>query len=89
VRKILVITIDTEIDRSRDWSIANPPSFRSVLEAIADRLTPLFSRYGARPTYLLSPEVIEDDACVRCLRGLANVELGTHLHGDFVDPGRT
>jgi hypothetical protein len=89
VRKILVITIDTEIDRSRDWSIANPPGFRSVLEAIPDLLTPLFSRYGARPTYLLSPEVMENDACVRCLGALANVELGTHLHGDFVHPDRT
>ncbi|HEY3420771.1 MAG TPA: hypothetical protein VGK23_09480 [Methanomassiliicoccales archaeon] len=82
----LLITIDTEIDKSKDWTVSSDQSFTSVTEGIPDKLTPLFAKYGARPTYLLSPEVIRDDDCLSVLKNLKNCELGTHLHGDMIEP---
>jgi len=85
----LVVSIDTEVDKASDWSISDPPSFRSVVDGIPERLSPLFDRYEAVPTYLLSPEVIENDDAASVLAGLGSrAELGTHLHAQFVEPGR-
>ncbi len=87
--RYLVTTIDTEVDKRADWSISDPASFRSVTEAIPEVLTPLFDRYGVRPTYLLSPEVIENDDCAAALGALGDrAELGTHLHAELVTPHR-
>lgn len=82
----LLVTIDVECDKSPSWHTAVPLRFRGVTEAIPGLLQPLFARYGIRPTYLLSPEVLADDECVAVLRGLRDVELGTHLHGEYVGP---
>ncbi|HEV3229408.1 MAG TPA: hypothetical protein VGY97_08040 [Solirubrobacteraceae bacterium] len=87
--RVLAITIDTEVDKSSSWRIATPPTFRSVTEGIPQLLQPLFSSCGARPTYLLSPEVIEDDDSTAVLSSLGpEAELGTHLHAEFVSPER-
>ena len=89
---ILVVTIDTEVDKDRFWRIANPATFKSITEGVPGILSPLFDRYEVQPTYLLSPEVIEDDASVRELRKLLDrgrAELGSHLHAEFVEPQRT
>jgi hypothetical protein len=88
MRRLLVITIDTEIDKSSDWKVSKDESFRSVLEGIPDRMEPLFRTYGAKGTYLLSSEVMERDDCTSVLRSLPRTELGTHLHGDLVEPFR-
>jgi len=81
------VTIDTEVDKSGDWSIADPPTFWSVTEAIPRLLQPVFRRFGAVPTYLLSPEVIRDSNASYILERLGDeVELGTHLHSEFVPP---
>lgn len=84
----LVITIDTEIDKSPDWRVSANESFFSVLDGIPKKLTPLFNRFGAKPTYLLSSEVMENKDCVSLLGSIDNCELGTHLHGDLVEPQR-
>lgn len=84
----LVITIDTEIDKSINWRIPENETFLSVLKGIPNRLTPLFNQFGAKPTYLLSSEIIENDECVGLLKGVENCELGTHLHGDLLEPQR-
>src|SRR5437867_8904730 len=84
----LVVTVDTEIDRDQNWRIANPASFDSVVEGIPRILTPLFQRYAAKPTYLVSAEVLEDDEAVSALRSIPDAELGTHLHPEFVEPMR-
>lgn len=87
--RALVVSIDTEVDKGPDWRIADPPSFRSVVDGIPNVLSPLFDRYGAVPTYLLSPEVIENDGAAAVLAGLGSrAELGTHLHAQFVEPDR-
>jgi hypothetical protein len=82
----LLITIDTEIDKSRNWTVSSDERFSSVTTGIPERLGKLFSKYGAKPTYLLSPEVIRDDACVSTLRSTNDCELGTHMHGDMIGP---
>jgi hypothetical protein len=88
--RYLIITIDTEVDKQRDWSISPAASFTSVTEAIPTRLTPLFDAYGFKPTYLLSPEVIENRRCAAALASLGDkAELGTHLHSELIAPERT
>ena len=82
----LLITIDTEIDKSRDWKISQDESFTSVTIGIPDKLGSLFSKYHAKPTYLLSPEVILNEECVSTLRSLRDCELGTHMHGEMIGP---
>ena len=82
----LLITIDTEIDKAKDWRVSSSESFSSVTTGIPDKLTKIFSKYGARPTYLLSPEVIRNDECVSILKNLKDCELGTHMHGDMIEP---
>lgn len=88
MQKLMVITIDTEVDKSHDWKVSADETFRSVLEGIPDRLDPLFYSHQAKATYLLSGEVMERDDCADVLRSLKNAELGTHLHGELVEPLR-
>lgn len=82
----LLITIDTEINKSKDWKVSSDESFTSVTIGIPERLGSLFSRYGAKPTYLLSPEVIRNEACASTLRSIKQCELGTHMHGEMIGP---
>jgi hypothetical protein len=85
----LVVTIDTEVDKSADWSVSDPPTFRSVTQALPERMVPLCEQFAVRATFLLSPEVIEDKPCQKTLLALAaSHEMGTHLHGDFIGPNR-
>lgn len=83
---LLVLSIDTECDKGPAWKTQFPLSFRGVEDAIGKRLQPLFENYGVVPTYLLSPEVIRDSASVDYLGSLKQVELGTHLHAEFIEP---
>jgi hypothetical protein len=53
---------------------------------IGERLHPLFQRFGAKPTYLLSPELLRDPGCVERLAALDGCELGTHLHPELAEP---
>ena len=88
--RYIIVTVDTEVDKDKFWRISSPPKFDSVIKGIPDILTPLFRTFGIRPTYLLSYEVIENQKCCDLLLNLGNdVELGTHLHVDFVPPSRT
>ncbi len=88
--KLLAITVDTECDKGPGWRVRYPLSFRGVYEGIGEVLQPLLERYGFRATYLISPEVMEDSRSVSLLKdtGRAGAELGTHLHGEFIEPGR-
>lgn len=87
--RYLLVTIDTEVDKSIDWRISNPVSFNSVTEGVPSTLSPLFEKYGVKPTYLLSPEVLEDKESCAVLADIGpNVELGTHLHPEFIEPER-
>jgi len=83
----LVVSLDTECDKGRKWRLKRPLRFENVLEGVPRRLQPLFDRYGIRATYLLSPEILKDDACADAMRTLeGRAELGTHLHAEFIEP---
>lgn len=84
---VVLITIDTECDHDPRWARSRPLTFRSVTEGIHERLQPLFAGIGAVPTYLLTVEVLENEACLRSLRNIQGPhELGTHLHSAFIAP---
>lgn len=86
-RAYLTVTIDTECDKGARWKCERPIAFTGVTRGIPDRLSPLFRMYAAKPTYLLSPEVMRDAASVETLAALgANADLGSHLHGEFAEP---
>jgi len=89
MRNFFAITIDTEIDRSPDWRISSAETFFSVLKGIPEKLTPLFKKFEAKPTYLLSSEVVENNDCIDVLKNIENCEFGTHLHGDLIEPHKT
>jgi hypothetical protein len=86
-RAFLCVTIDCECDKGPGWRTQRPLAFDGVHVGIAERLHPLFGRFGAKPTYLLSPEVLRDERCVERLSLLEGCELGTHLHGELAEPG--
>jgi len=88
MRIFFVVTIDTEIDRSPDWKVSSDETFFSVLYGIPQKFTPLFNQFRAKPTYLLSSELMENNNCVNIFKNIKNCELGTHLHGDLVEPER-
>jgi len=83
----MTISLDTECDKGDGWAVRQPLSFRNVLEGVPERLQPLFDAHGIKATYLLSPEVLQNEACaalVQALKGQA--ELGAHLHAEFISP---
>ncbi len=82
-----VITIDTEADHSLGWTKSDPLIFKSITEAIPNRLEPLFKKYGAIGTYLLTVEVLENDKVLKVIKPLSEpYELGTHLHPEYIEP---
>ena len=83
----LCVSIDCECDKGAGWACRRPLSFDGVAEGMAKRLHPLFLQYAAKPTYLVSAEVLRDERSVNWLQRISSqAELGTHLHGEFVEP---
>ena len=88
MRTYLCISIDCECDKGPEWRTQKPLAFSGISQGIKDRLQPLFQRFRAKPTYLISPEVLRDSQSVDILEGLeGEAELGTHLHVEFAEPG--
>lgn len=86
-RVYLSVSIDTECDKGKAWRCQKPMAFAGIHDGVVHRLAPLFARYGAKATYLLSPEILRDERSVDVFRKLApNAELGTHLHGEYAEP---
>ncbi|MBS1688541.1 MAG: hypothetical protein JSS96_07445 [Bacteroidetes bacterium] len=81
-----LVTIDTECDKGAKWHIQYPLSFNNIYEGVPRVLSPLFNEYNIRPTYLLSPEILYDDQSMQVFLKEKNVELGTHLHAEFIAP---
>jgi hypothetical protein len=89
-RAYLCVSIDTECDKGPAWRVRRPMSFDGVHVGVVDRIQPLFASFGAKPTYLLSPEVLRDERCTEELKRIApSCELGSHLHGEYAEPGAT
>jgi hypothetical protein len=88
--KLFFVSIDTECDHSPSWTASVPLTFTNILSGIPRILQPLFNRYSVFPTYLLTVEVLENQDCVNTLKNLeGGFELGTHLHGELVEPLKT
>ena len=88
MRAYLCVSIDTECDKGLAWKSKRPLAFDGIFEGVVARLQPLFCVHGAKPTYLLSPEVMRDEESVEALRKLQGAhELGSHLHGEYAEPG--
>lgn len=84
---LVTITIDTECDHDPSWVRSSPLTFNSITEGLPKRLQPAFGSVGAVPTYLLTVEVMEDDASVAAIKSMpGDFELGTHLHAAFIEP---
>lgn len=83
----LSVSIDCECDKGPRWTVRRPLTFEGVHVGIGERLQPLFERFGAKPTYLLSPELLRDGPSIERLSALPGCELGTHLHVELADPG--
>jgi hypothetical protein len=83
----LCISIDCECDKGPRWRSQRPLRFSGVTDGIHCRLAPIFQHYRAKPTYLLSAELLRDDASIEALRAQRGAELGTHLHGEYAEPG--
>ena len=83
----LIVSLDTECDKGPKWLVRQPLQFTNITQGVPDRLQPLFERLGIKPTYLLSPEILRDEASMRVFGALkGQVELGTHLHAEFIEP---
>ncbi len=82
----LIISIDTECDKSPNWDVKQPLSFKNIFDQ-EHTLFPLFQKHNIKPTYLLSPEVLKDSSSVEFFKKNQNrLELGTHLHVEFIEP---
>lgn len=84
----LIITVDVECDSDGGptWRYADPAAFRGISHGVADRLHQILESTGSVATLLISNVVLEDQKSVAILKSLPNVELGAHLHGDFLPP---
>ena len=67
---LLVLSIDTECDKDQNWNVKRPMSFTNIISGIPQRLTPLFGKYKIKPTYLISPEVLNDEDSVSLLKSM-------------------
>lgn len=82
----VLVSIDTECDKGNPgWNLQQPLAFKNI-PLQKELLMPLFKKYHIIPTFLLSPEVLQDQNSVQLLKSLENVELGTHLHEEFIEP---
>ncbi|MBC3845173.1 hypothetical protein H8K90_02165 [Winogradskyella echinorum] len=83
----LAITIDTECDKGEKWIVKQPFSFHNIYNGVESQLQPIFDKYNVKATYLLSPEIIRDQKSVEIFKKFnSRVELGTHLHSEFIGP---
>lgn len=87
---IFCITIDTEPDCDIHWKRSRPVTFESVTFGIPSILRPIWDKFGIRPVYFVSPEVVESDECCRTLKDeiARGAEIGTHLHSEYIEPQR-
>lgn len=85
----LIISIDTECDKDLSWRVRQPLSFFNISETCKfnDSLKVHFKE--SKITLLLSPEVIQDDKSVQLLKLQNQMELGTHMHLEFLKASKS
>lgn len=86
-RAYLCVSIDTERDKGKGWRVKKPMALAGIHDGVVQRLHPMFVSFRAKPTYLLSPEILADEGCVDAFRKIEQeADLGTHLHGEYAEP---
>jgi len=82
------VTVDTEPDCDIHWKRSQPLTFNSVTFGIPLILRPIWDKFGIKPVYFVSPEVVENDKCCRVFKEeiKKGAEIGTHLHSEYVEP---
>jgi hypothetical protein len=80
----LIISIDTECDKDLSWRVRQPLSFLNILEICKFNETIKNKWDNSRITLLLSPEVIKNQDSVKLLKTQTQIELGTHMHLEFL-----
>ncbi|MGE5531376.1 MAG: hypothetical protein ACM3VW_04575 [Bacteroidota bacterium] len=81
----LLITIDTEADN--EWDLTSPRTFENI-QRLPD-FQQVCDLYGARPTYLVAYDVVQDGPSRETLQQLAQTgrcEIGAHLHAWSTPP---
>jgi hypothetical protein len=88
--KTFCVTIDTEPDCDIHWNRSNPLAFESVTAGIPEILRPIWDRFGIKPVYFVSPEVVENGRCCSVLKDEIGrgAEIGAHLHSEYIEPQR-
>ena len=84
----LCITIDTEPDCDIHWKRSSPLTFDSVTSGIPNLLRPIWNKYGIKPVYFVSPEVVQNENCCEALKKELRLgsELAAHLHAEYIQP---
>lgn len=80
----LIISIDTECDKDFAWRVRQPLSFLNILETCKFNETIKNKFDKSKITLLLSPEVIKNEESVQLLKMQNQIELGTHMHLEFL-----
>jgi hypothetical protein len=85
--KFFAFTMDVECDKGPNWISRKPFTFKNISEDLANKFHPFLIENNCIPTYLISPEVLYDHDSKKHLASLeGEYELGTHLHGEYVEP---
>ncbi len=83
------ITIDTEVDKSGDWSVSDPATYYGIHQGVGEILQPLFDAFGIPPVYFLSNEILaraDLSSVFVPYHDAGRAELATHLHYDAAGP---
>jgi hypothetical protein len=85
---IFCITVDTEPDCDIQWKRSRPLAFESVTFGIPSILRPIWDKFGIKPVYFVSPEVVGNDECCKVMKSEIGrgAEIGTHLHSEYIEP---
>jgi hypothetical protein len=88
MQDVLALTIDVECDSDGGptWRYSSPLGFRNVEHGMGEVLARTLDEANANATLLVSNVVMGHPPSVQLLRELSRVELGAHLHGDFLPP---
>lgn len=89
--KKLYVTIDTEMDADIHWGKKWPAEYTSIINGVPELYRPLWDRYGVKPIYFVSPEVLDSAECCQILKDeySKGAVIGAHLHGEYIEPDST
>lgn len=83
---VLTVDVECDSDGGATWRNSSPLAFEGVNHGVAGVLLPILEDAGALATLLVSNVVLDHAPSCEILARLPRVELGTHLHGDYLPP---